>query len=77
MLEQLLGAGIDAFINLTQDDPEVFPPHGSDIHLTRYHGAVDGRVEVLACPIPDMGGYRRGACRAGEGNRTLIISLEG
>ena len=28
VLEQLLGAGIDAFINLTQDDPEVFPPTG-------------------------------------------------
>ena len=54
VLEQLLGAEIDTFVNLTQDDPEVFP-HGSDIHLTRYHGDVDGRAVVLACPIPDMG----------------------
>ena len=54
MLEQLLNAGIDTFANLTQDDPVVFP-FGSDVHLTRYHGAVDGRAEVLACPIPDMG----------------------
>ncbi len=54
VLEQLLNAGIDTFVNLTQDDPSVFP-HGTDIHLTRYHRAVDGRAEVLACPIPDMG----------------------
>ncbi len=54
VLEQLLHAGIDTFVNLTQDDRDVFP-HGTDVHLTRYHPAVAGRAEVLACPIPDMG----------------------
>ncbi len=54
VLQELLDAGIDTFVNLTQDDPDVFP-YGTDVHLTRYHGAVDGRAEVLACPIPDMG----------------------
>ena len=54
VLEELLEAGIDTFVNLTQDDPAVFP-HGTDVHLTRYLPAVADRAEVLACPIPDMG----------------------
>ena len=54
VLEQLLHAGINTFVNLTQDDPDVFP-HGTDVHLTRYHRTADGRAEVLACPVPDMG----------------------
>ena len=54
VLEKLLEAGIDTFVNLTQDDSAVFP-HGTDVHLTRYLPAVADRAEVLACPIPDMG----------------------
>ncbi|MEC9000479.1 MAG: hypothetical protein VYC56_09410 [Actinomycetota bacterium] len=54
VLHQALHAGIDVFVNLTQDDPEVHP-QGTDVHLTRYQTVVAGQAEVLAHPIPDMG----------------------
>jgi len=53
VLQQLLDAGVDTFVNLTQDDPERHP-FGSDLHLTSYREAVAGRAEVLAHPIPDV-----------------------
>ena len=53
VLQQLLDAGVDTFVNLTQDDPARHP-FGSDLHLTPYREAVVGRAEVLAHPIPDV-----------------------
>ena len=50
VLEELLGAGIDRFVNLTQDYPG-----GTDEHLDRYDSAVDGRGLVQRFEIPDVG----------------------
>lgn len=47
-LEQLLDAGIDVFINLTQDYPG-----GTDQHLTRYDPGAEGRAEIVRYPIVD------------------------
>ena len=48
-LEQLLNAGIDVFINLTQDYPG-----GTDQHLTRYDPGAEGRAEIVRYPIADQ-----------------------
>ena len=47
-LELLVDAGIDVFINLTQDYPG-----GTDSHMSRYDPGVGGRAEIVRCPVPD------------------------
>ncbi|SVB08765.1 uncharacterized protein METZ01_LOCUS161619 [marine metagenome] len=47
-LELLVDAGIDVFINLTQDYPG-----GTDSHMSPYDPGVEGRAEVVRCPVPD------------------------
>jgi len=54
VVEQLLTAGVETFVNLCQDDRTTHPS-GTDLHLARYHESVRGRAEVLVHPIPDMG----------------------
>ena len=49
VIQQLLGAGIDRFINLTQDYPG-----GTDEHLIHYDPDVDDRAEVERYPIQDL-----------------------
>lgn len=46
----LLDAGIDLFVNLTQDHRG-----GTDAHMPRYDDDVEGRAEVWRSPIPDLG----------------------
>ena len=62
-LEQLLDAGIDVFVNLTQDYPG-----GTDAHMNRYDlPATDRHALVIRRPIPDMG------VTAGE---EMVITLD-
>jgi len=49
VLEQLLAAGIDRFVNLTQDRPG-----GTDAHLNRYDPLIDGRAVIRRFEIPDV-----------------------
>ena len=49
VVEQLLDAGIDRFVNLTQDYPD-----GTDRHLTRYDPDVEPHAEVGRYPIRDV-----------------------
>ncbi len=48
-LEELFAAGIDRFVNLTQDRPG-----GNDEHLNRYDSLVDGRGLIRRFEIPDV-----------------------
>ena len=50
VVEMLLAAGIDDFVNLTQDRPG-----GTDAHLRHYDGAVGDRGPVSRFEIPDLG----------------------
>ena len=49
VIEQLLGAGIDRFVNLTQDYPG-----GTDAHLTHYDLDVEPHAEVDRFAIRDV-----------------------
>ena len=49
VVEQLLGAGIDRFVNLTQDYPG-----GTDGHLTHYDSGVEPHAEVGRFAIRDV-----------------------
>ena len=49
VVEQLLDAGIDRFVNLTQDYPG-----GTDRHLTHYDSDVEPHAEVGRYPIRDV-----------------------
>ena len=49
VVEQLLGAGIDRFVNLTQDYPG-----GTDGHLTHYDSDVEPHAEVGRFAIRDV-----------------------
>ena len=49
VVEQLLDAGIDRFVNLTQDYPG-----GTDAHLTHYDSYVEPHAEVGRYPIRDV-----------------------
>ena len=48
VIKQLLDAGIDRFVNLTQDYPG-----GTDGHMGHYDPGVGGRAEIVRCPVPD------------------------
>jgi hypothetical protein len=50
VVEMLLAAGIDDFVNLTQDRPG-----GTDAHLRHYDGAIGDRGTVSRFEIPDLG----------------------
>jgi len=51
MVGELLNAGIDLFVNLTQD-----VPGGTDSHMPRYDDEVEAAgAEVRRFPIPDLG----------------------
>ena len=50
VVEALLTAGIDDFVNLTQDRPG-----GTDEHLRHYDAAVGDRGTVSRFEIPDLG----------------------
>ena len=50
VIERLLAAGIDDFVNLTQDRPG-----GTDEHLRHYDEAVSERGTVSRFEIPDLG----------------------
>lgn len=49
VIEQLLGVGIDRYVNLTQDYPG-----GTDEHLDRYDVYVDAVADIDRFPIPDL-----------------------
>ena len=49
VIKQLLDAGIDRFVNLTQDYPG-----GTDAHLTHYDSYVEPHAEVGRYPIRDV-----------------------
>ena len=48
--QQLLDAGVDAFVNLTED-----LPGGGDDMLDRYDEHVVGRADIIRLPITDLG----------------------
>lgn len=48
-ITELLEAGIDCFVNLTEDEPG-----GGDSHLTRYDGDVSGNAIIDRHPIVDV-----------------------
>lgn len=51
MVGELLDAGIDLFVNLTQDHPG-----GTDSHMPRYDDEVEAAAaDVRRFPIPDLG----------------------
>ena len=49
VIEQALAAGIDLFVNLTQDYPG-----GTDRHLTHYDSFVEGQAHIDRYPIVDL-----------------------
>ena len=49
VITQLLGVGIDCFLNLTEDEPG-----GGDSHLTRYDDDVSGSAIIDRHPIVDV-----------------------